>query len=132
MHLGVEDQRSRVFPLRRSATSFDSNDPSAELTVTIDPGEDTPFSPITLQTHDIQGLRRLLDECKRLKEAFGTFAVPYVRWTRVDNFFLPSLASETPDDYDFEPFGWVAPYIADHALPPLRACSLLMFSRCIW
>ena len=43
----------------------------AELTVTINPGQDTPFQPITLQTHDTEGLRRLLDECKRLKEASG-------------------------------------------------------------
>ena len=42
-----------------------------ELTVTINPGEDTPFPSITLQTDDTQGLRRLLDECKRLKEASG-------------------------------------------------------------
>ncbi|RPD60669.1 DNase I-like protein [Lentinus tigrinus ALCF2SS1-7] len=81
-----------------AGSSFSLNQPKTELTVTINPGEDTPFSPITLQTHDIQGLRRLLDECKRLKEAF---------------------AMETADDFDFEPFGWVAPYMADHALPPL-------------
>ncbi|TFK84297.1 DNase I-like protein [Polyporus arcularius HHB13444] len=81
-----------------AGSTFTLNQPRTELTVTIDPGEDTPFSPITLQTHDIQGLRRLLDECKRLKEGFAT---------------------ETADDYGFEPFGWVAPYMADHALPPL-------------
>ena len=46
---------------------------SVELTVTISPGEDTPFSPITLQTNDTQGLRHLLDECKRLKELSSMF-----------------------------------------------------------
>ena len=43
-----------------------------ELTVTINPGEDTPFLPVTLQTSDTQGLRRLLDECKRLKDVSST------------------------------------------------------------
>ena len=48
---------------------------SVEITVTISPGEDTPFPSITLQTDDTQGLRRLLDECKRLKEAVGRCSI---------------------------------------------------------
>ncbi|KAI0329804.1 DNase I-like protein [Cubamyces sp. BRFM 1775] len=78
--------------------SFAINQPRTELTVTIDPGQDSPFTPITLQTNDIPGLRRVLDECKRLKEA---------------------ASAEREGEYDFEPFGWVAPYIADDVLPPL-------------
>ncbi|CDO76134.1 hypothetical protein BN946_scf184332.g4 [Trametes cinnabarina] len=69
-----------------------------ELTVTIDPGRDSPYTPITLQTSDIQGLRKVLDECKRLRDA---------------------SSAEPEDEYDFEPFAWVAPYIADDAVPPL-------------
>ncbi|KAH9903242.1 DNase I-like protein [Cubamyces lactineus] len=78
--------------------SFALNQPRTELTVTIDPGQGSPFTPITLQTNDIPGLRRVLDECKRLKEA---------------------ASAEREGEYDFEPFGWVAPYIADDVLPPL-------------
>ncbi|PIL28841.1 hypothetical protein GSI_08887 [Ganoderma sinense ZZ0214-1] len=68
----------------------------AELTITINPGGDTPFLPVTLQTSDTQGLRQLLDECKRLKDV-----------------------SKPDDVYDFEPFAWVAPYTVDHAISPL-------------
>ncbi|KAJ8488584.1 hypothetical protein ONZ51_g3464 [Trametes cubensis] len=81
-----------------SGGSFATSQPKTELTVTIDPGQGSPFTPITLQTNDIPGLRRVLDECKRLKEA---------------------ASAEREGDYDFEPFGWVAPYIADDVLPPL-------------
>ncbi|KAI0366527.1 DNase I-like protein [Pilatotrama ljubarskyi] len=77
---------------------FAAGQAKTELTVTINPGQDSPFNPITLQTNDIPGLRKILDECKRLKKAF---------------------AAETDDDYDFEPFGWVGPYVADKAVPPL-------------
>ncbi|KAI0357724.1 DNase I-like protein [Trametes cingulata] len=92
---------------RRATMDLSSPPPSAgfpasqvrtELTVTINPGHDSPFAPITLQTNDTPGLRKILDECKRLKEVF---------------------AAETEDDYDFEPFGWVGPYISENALPPL-------------
>ncbi|KAI0752588.1 DNase I-like protein [Daedaleopsis nitida] len=78
--------------------TFTLKQPRTELTITIHPGEDSPFSPITLQTNDTQGLRSLLDECKRLKEV---------------------ATSHPQDDYDFEPFAWVAPYIADYAVSPL-------------
>ncbi|TBU57913.1 DNase I-like protein [Dichomitus squalens] len=79
-------------------STFALDQPKTELTVTIKPGEDTPFSSVTLHTTDTQGLRLLLDECRRLKEA---------------------STAETDDDYDFEPFAWIAPYVADHAVPPL-------------
>ncbi|KAI0672159.1 DNase I-like protein [Trametes maxima] len=79
-------------------STFGPSQNKTELSVTINPGQDSPFAPLTLQTNDIPGLRRVLDQCKRLKESF---------------------AAETDDDYDFEPFGWVGPYIAENALPPL-------------
>ncbi|KAI0819892.1 DNase I-like protein [Trametes gibbosa] len=78
--------------------TFAANQARTELTVTIEPGQDTPFSPVTLQTTDIPGLRKILVECRRLKEV---------------------LAAETEDEYDFEPFAWVGPYIAENVLPPL-------------
>ncbi|KAI0649768.1 Endonuclease/exonuclease/phosphatase [Trametes meyenii] len=79
-------------------STFGSSQNRTELSVTINPGQDSPFAPLTLQTNDIPGLRKVLDQCKRLRESF---------------------AAETDEDYDFEPFGWVGPYIAENALPPL-------------
>ncbi|KAI1792704.1 DNase I-like protein [Ganoderma leucocontextum] len=79
-------------------STFALDQPRTELTITINSGEDTPFLPVTLQTGDTQGLRRLLDECKRLKDV---------------------LTAEADGDYDFEPFAWVAPYTVDHAISPL-------------
>ena len=61
-----------ILPMRLKALGGRSDGKIAELTVTIEPGEDTPFLPVTLQTNDTQGLRLLLDECKRLKEASST------------------------------------------------------------
>ncbi|KAM5546090.1 hypothetical protein V8D89_000216 [Ganoderma adspersum] len=78
-------------------STFALDHPRTELTVTINPGENTPFLPVTLQTSDTQGLRRLLDECKRLKDV---------------------STSEAEDDYDFEPFAWVVPYTVDHTISP--------------
>lgn len=50
----------------------------------------------------------------------------WVRLHRCSCRFLksePCAAVETDDDFDFEPFAWVGPYIADNALPPLRTSS---------
>ncbi|KAI9060023.1 DNase I-like protein [Trametes sanguinea] len=73
-------------------------DPSTEMAIVINPGEDSPFAPIALQTKDLPGLRKVLDECKRLRDA---------------------SSAEIEADYDFEPFGWVASYVADDSIPPL-------------
>ena len=37
---------------------------------------------------------------------------------KVLNIFL--VANKTDDDYEFEPFAWVAPYIANRTVSPLR------------
>ncbi|KAI8989001.1 DNase I-like protein [Trametes punicea] len=79
-----------------SGVNIAINQPRTELTVTINPGGRSVLTPTTLQTSDIPGLRKVLDECKRLKET-----------------------SQTEGVYDIEPFGWVAPYFAEDALPPL-------------
>ncbi|KAH9848135.1 DNase I-like protein [Lenzites betulinus] len=79
--------------------AFTASQARPELTVTIEPGQDTPFPPVTLQTTDIHGLRKILLECRHLKEV---------------------LAAETEEDeYDFEPFAWIGPYIAGNVIPPL-------------
>ncbi|KAH9925009.1 DNase I-like protein [Epithele typhae] len=77
--------------------------PKSEMTVTISPGEDTPYPSIKLQTNDTQGLRQVLDECKRLKETSAHL----------------SLGAHSGDAFDFEPFSWVMPYVARHTIPPL-------------
>ena len=30
------------------------------------------------------------------------------------------VAAQMGDEFDFEPFAWVTPYIANHVIPPLR------------
>ena len=98
--------------------------------MTINPGQDSPFQPVALQTGDIPGLRKILDECKRLREEFGMpndGSQSSILLTASSP--SGSSAAETEDDYDFEPFGWVGPYIADNVLPPLRTCAALTHVR---
>lgn len=55
---------------------------SSELTVTINPGQGSPFHSIALQTNDIPGLRKVLVECRRLKEVLGAcLLLPFRRPT---------------------------------------------------
>jgi hypothetical protein len=56
-------------PRTKSAKTISSH---TGLTLTINPGEGLSRQPITLLTTDAHHLRSVLEECKRLKEVFGT------------------------------------------------------------
>ncbi|OCH94661.1 DNase I-like protein [Obba rivulosa] len=58
----------------RASLSVAMNQPRTELTLTITPGRNPTARPITLLTNDTQGLRALLAECKRLREASVSLA----------------------------------------------------------
>ncbi|OBZ76964.1 Inositol polyphosphate 5-phosphatase OCRL-1 [Grifola frondosa] len=96
--ISMSQPRRSTMDLRSASAGNVSilNQPRTELTLTIKPGHDPAVEPISLLTNDIQGLRSVLAECKRLKNVY-----------------------DTQDEPDFEPFAWVAPYVMDGSLPLL-------------
>ncbi|KAJ3555817.1 hypothetical protein NM688_g2364 [Phlebia brevispora] len=86
---GIGMAQSRRNTLNLSVSEALSQ-PRVDLTLTIHPGHDPLMEPVYMVTHDIQKLRVLLAECKRLKDT--------------------AVASSEPGI--IPPYPWIMPYIS--------------------